>query len=51
MKIFEVKEKISSHLTGLEKSSFYKFLTAAKKANPNVTAPSRKNYCGDKKRW
>ncbi len=49
MKIFEVKEKLSPKLAGSEKSSFYKFLTAAKKTNPNIVKQVEKIIATTKK--
>lgn len=49
MKIFEIKENICHNLVGLEKSSFYKFLTAAKKPNSSITKQVEKIISTTKK--
>jgi len=49
MKIFEVKEKISQNLLGLEKSSFYRFLTKTKKTNSAIVKEVEKIISATKK--
>ena len=49
MKIFEVKEKLLPNLAGLEKSSFYKFLTIAKKTDSSIVKQVEKIIAATKK--